>query len=98
MWPEIMLFLDKHDVRDSKGRVVNGVGLITWVIPEGVRVSVHTLLPGPGAPNTFLMSRPEAMSLLRTELIVEFSLRLGASRPLAELDFLGMAPLTVTFN
>lgn len=96
--PEITIFFQKHDARDSKGRVVSGVGFITWVVPEGVHVAVYTLVPKPGAPNTFLAATPETVSLLRIEPLVEFGLPLGGTRRLDELNALGVTPLTVTFQ
>jgi hypothetical protein len=95
--PEIMVFFLQQDVRDAKGRVVTGLGFVTWMEADDAHVAVFTMVPKPGAPNTFLGTR-EQMASLQPLALVDFVLKLGGSRSLDELKALGVDPMVVTFK
>src|SRR5690242_13372753 len=85
--PEVMAFFSRHDVRDSKGRIVTGVGLITWYEGAGVHVIVVTLVPKPSAPNVY-MGSPTQVGMLQPDTLAEFTLARGSSRRLDEMKAL----------
>lgn len=93
---ELNVFFQRHDVRDEKGRIVSGLGFISWTEGSGVRVAVLTLVPKPGAPNTYLAEKPEQVSGLQLQAFAEFSLAVGQSRQLDELKRLGVELMSVT--
>jgi hypothetical protein len=94
--PDTMVFFKRHDVHDAKGRVVTGLGFISWTEGQGVHVAVYTMVPKPGAPNTFLAGTSEQLASLQAEALVDFSLKLGEVRSLSELKTLGVEPMAVT--
>lgn len=96
--PEIMVFFLKHDVRDAQGRVVTGLGFVTWMEGAGAHVSVFTMVPKPGAPNTFLAGSPEQTASLQPVALVDFTLKVGGSRSLDEMKALGVDPMVVSFK
>lgn len=96
--PEVMLFFKKHDVRDSRGRIVTGVGFITWMEDQRVHVAVTSMVPKPGAPNAYA-NTPAGVASLQAEGLVDFVLALGASRRLHELESWAVGEtITVSFK
>jgi len=89
-----VFFHDNHTVRDERGRVVSGLSFQAWLDGSGVRVAVYTLVPGPDAPNTYLAGRG-TLGQLRPVTLVEFSMEVGATRRLTELERLGLEPWTL---
>jgi hypothetical protein len=100
-WPEqgdVQLYFRKHDVKDSRGRVVSGLGFIAWNVARGVRIAVFTLVPAPGAPNIFLAENPAATRNLAMELFDEVEVQVGKSVTIEKMKTLGVDPVSVTFE
>jgi hypothetical protein len=84
--PEAMVFFKKHDARDARGRVVSGLGFITWMEGKNVHVVVTAMVPKPGAPNAYADTPDKVGTSLRAQHLIEFVLAFGAARRVDEIQ------------
>jgi len=91
-----VFFTWNHDVKDSKGRIVTGLGFRTWISGKDARVAVYALVPRAGAPNRYLATTREGLEDLEPVPFAEFNVAVGSSRKLDEMKALGMDPMLVT--
>ena len=91
-----VFFSWNHNVRDSKGRVVTGLGFRTWMSGKDARVAVYALVPRASAQNRYLAATREDLEDLEPIPFAEFSIAVGASRTLDEMKALGIEPMIVT--
>ena len=91
-----VFFSWNHNARDSKGRIVTGLGFRAWMSGKEARVAVYALVPRDGVPNRYLATTREGLDDLEPVPFAEFGIAVGASRKLDEMKALGMEPMLVS--
>lgn len=89
-----MQFLHRQDVKDKKGRIVSGIGVVAWVEDDGARVWPFAIVPKDGLPNAFYAS-PQGIANARREPLGEFLLKVGETRRLTEMQDWGVEPFVL---
>lgn len=92
-----MFFSWNHNVKDSKGRIITGLGFRSWAQGKEAHVEVFTLVPRAGAPNQYMATSGRGnLDYLEPVPFAQFTIAVGATRNLDEMKALGLEPLVVT--